>query len=259
MRNFVNRYGLALGIGALLWAGMFGSAAISQQSPAVNCVVTTAAPSYTNGTIRSCSLDTSGGMRISGTITITPSGTQTVVGATTAADGAALTATLKTYSIGGLYNTSTIDLWRAAADSLNSVGTGLATSQLVSQCDDTSPTAITENSFGNVRFDCATHSLLVAPNRSGVIDRSISLTTGGTSQQSAPARASRKYLMCQNIDTTNVEDVWLNIGTTAAANTAGSIRLVSGAAVTFDGTWVPTDAIQVVAATTGHKITCKEA
>ncbi len=81
------------------------------------------------------------------------------VGAVTAADAAVLTATLKTLSEGAVYNGTTYDLWRGAANSLNSTGTGLATAQAVGQCDDTSPTSLTENQFGNVREDCTTHAV----------------------------------------------------------------------------------------------------
>jgi len=37
----------------------------------------------------------------------------------------------------------------------------LMPAQQVGQCDDTSPTAITENSFGNARINCVTHAQLV--------------------------------------------------------------------------------------------------
>lgn len=39
-----------------------------------------------------------------------------------------------------------------AANALNSTGTGLATAQMIAQFDDTSPTSITENQFGNMRM-----------------------------------------------------------------------------------------------------------
>ena len=89
-------------------------------------------------------------------------------------------------------------------------------------------------------------------------DRSSTITAGGVAQSAASSNTSRMYLMCQNIDTVNTEDLWLNPGGTAAANTAGSFRLPSGASVVFEGTFIPTSAISVIAATTGHKYTCKE-
>jgi hypothetical protein len=39
-----------------------------------------------------------------------------------------------------------------AANALNATGTGLATAQVVGQFDDTSPTTVTENQFGNLRM-----------------------------------------------------------------------------------------------------------
>lgn len=60
-----------------------------------------------------------------------------------------------------IYNGSSHDLQRSIANGTNSTGTGITAAGVLAQCDDTSPTAITENSFGNVRFDCATHALKV--------------------------------------------------------------------------------------------------
>lgn len=51
-----------------------------------------------------------------------------------------------------LYNGSTVDGQRSVANATNSTGTGIAAVGLVGQVDDTSPTAITENQFGNVRM-----------------------------------------------------------------------------------------------------------
>lgn len=41
---------------------------------------------------------------------------------------------------------------RGAGNGLNSTGTGIAASQIIAQFDDSSPTSITENSFGNMRM-----------------------------------------------------------------------------------------------------------
>lgn len=48
-----------------------------------------------------------------------------------------------------------------ATNSLNTTGAGLQAQALVGQCDDTSPTALTENSFGHARINCTTHAQLV--------------------------------------------------------------------------------------------------
>ena len=77
------------------------------------------------------------------------------------ATGVGIGQALRTSSTLRLYNSTNTDLWLGAANSLNSTGTGLATAQVVGQCDDTSPTALTENSFGNLRMGCANHELIV--------------------------------------------------------------------------------------------------
>lgn len=66
-----------------------------------------------------------------------------------------------------IYNGSSHDLQRSVANSTNSTGTGITAAGILAQCDDTSPTAITENSFGNVAMDCTNHSLIVSQAGTG--------------------------------------------------------------------------------------------
>lgn len=54
------------------------------------------------------------------------------------------------------------------ANSFNSTGAGLQAVGLTAQCDDTTPTAITENQWGNVRMGCADHALVTAALKAGV-------------------------------------------------------------------------------------------
>lgn len=110
-----------------------------------------------------------------------------VNGAVTPADAKALgTTSVGTYSYTGIYNGTTIDLLREATNSLNSTGVGLPTAQVVGQCDDTTPTALTENSFGNAAIDCVNHGQIVsalvttgAPSYSTATSRGLSLNTSG--------------------------------------------------------------------------------
>lgn len=53
------------------------------------------------------------------------------------------------------YNGTSLDLQRSIANATNSTGTGIIAAGLVAQFDDTSPTAITENQFGNLRMSAA--------------------------------------------------------------------------------------------------------
>ena len=134
-----------------------------------------------------------------------------VNGNVTPADAAALgTTSIRTYSLGGVYNGSTVDLAREAANSTNSTGTGLPSAQVMGQCDDVSQTAITENSFGNARIDCATHAQVVtlAP----------SATVGGTSLFTLTAAAST--------NATNVK------------NAAGQVYGISGYTISATPAWL---------------------
>lgn len=76
--------------------------------------------------------------------------------ATALADAASATPTTPTVgTVPLLMNATTIDRARAVVNALNSTGTGIAAAGLVAQLDDTSPTTITENQFGNVRMSPA--------------------------------------------------------------------------------------------------------
>lgn len=48
-----------------------------------------------------------------------------------------------------------------ASNGKNTTGAGLVASATVGQCDDTSPTALTENQFGHARINCTTHHQIV--------------------------------------------------------------------------------------------------
>lgn len=90
----------------------------------------------------------------------------------------------------------------------------------------------------------------------GIIDRSGSVTLGGTAQDAVAANAGRQYLLVQNIDAT--ADLWVNFGADAAVNTAGSIQLKPAASIVFEDRITPSGRVSVVGATTGHKFTIKE-
>lgn len=68
-------------------------------------------------------------------------------------------------SVQTTYNGTTLDLQRSVVNATNSTGTGIPAMGLVAQVDDTSPTAVTENQFGNVRMS-TDHSLLTTVQNS---------------------------------------------------------------------------------------------
>lgn len=94
------------------------------------------------------------------------------------------------------------------------------------------------------------------PAQGALTDRSGSITAGGTAQQLIAVNSARKYLFIRN-PITATERLWFNFTTTAVADSP-SIALDPGDTFVMEGTFVSTEAISVLAATTGHKITAKE-
>lgn len=85
-------------------------------------------------------------------------------------------------------------------------------------------------------------------------DASGTITTGGTAQTALAAQTGRKYLMVHNPLTAS-EVLWINLAGTAAVDTAGSVSIEAGGALTFEGEAQCSNALSVIAATTGHKFT----
>lgn len=105
--------------------------------------------------------------------------------------------------------------------------------------------------FATADIDPATgvaRSAALAPG----VNRSGAITTGGTAQPLAPANTARQSLSGQNI---SAGDLWINeVGGTAAVDTAGSYRIVAGAAFNIR----TNQAISIIGATTGQKFTATE-
>lgn len=74
------------------------------------------------------------------------------VNVVTPGDAVSVNTSLKTFSAIATYNGTTTDIARSAANATNSTGTGILATGILAQFDDTSPTAITENQFGNIRM-----------------------------------------------------------------------------------------------------------
>lgn len=94
------------------------------------------------------------------------------------------------------------------------------------------------------------------PASGGVTDRSGAITVGGTQQTLAAVKLDRKYLLIQNVDAS--EEMWINFTTTAVADKP-SIKIPAGGGFVMEGSYVTSELVSVVAATTGHKWTAKEA
>lgn len=97
-------------------------------------------------------------------------------------------------------------------------------------------------------------------------DCSVAITTGGTAQSIIAANAALHGFSIANIDTStgSGEPVWMSFTTTASANTLASYPLAAPTATTFASLSSYTTpvgfgtnhAVSVIAATTGHKISC---
>lgn len=74
------------------------------------------------------------------------------------------------------------------------------------------------------------------------------ITLGGTSQVAVAAKRSRRFLEIRN---NSAEDMWVNFGAAAAADTG--IKIASGASWRSSDQAPPTNSVNVVAATTGSK------
>lgn len=96
----------------------------------------------------------------------------------------------------------------------------------------------------------------VRPSQSTFIDRSGAITTGGVSQLVAAANTDRRYLLIFNPSRT--ESMWVNF-TVDATQDQPSIEIPPLSSYELEGGMVTTEAIYVIAATTGHKFVCKEA
>jgi hypothetical protein len=90
----------------------------------------------------------------------------------------------------------------------------------------------------------------VLTNRSGTI------TTGATAQAMMAANAARRYLLIQ-APTTNSESFWINF-TTTAVRSQPSIEVAPGVTFAWEGSFIPTEAISVIATTTGTPFVAKE-
>lgn len=86
------------------------------------------------------------------------------------------------------------------------------------------------------------------------IDRSGSISTGGTWQQLAGGLAGRLYIEIQNISD---ETMYINFGGEARTD-ANSFKLVAGSTYVNPPQFCPTGIVAILGATTGKKFVAKE-
>lgn len=116
-------------------------------------------PTITDTRYNGCQIGSRGSLNVS---LVDANGTTgALVGAP--GDGGGSNNTLLVTSQATIFNNASWDRARSVINATNSIGTGIQAVGTLAQCDDTSPTAASENQFGNLRRVCATGELLVAP------------------------------------------------------------------------------------------------
>jgi hypothetical protein len=85
-------------------------------------------------------------------------------------------------------------------------------------------------------------------------DRSGSLSGHSSPQAVAIANPDRQYFFFQNISD---ETLWIDFGTTATEDSP-SIRIAAGGSFVMEGSFVSTDSISVIGATSSKKYVAKE-
>lgn len=180
--------------------------------------------------------------QLNGTVAVT--GTATVdselPAAAAAADGASNPTAPVTQSFASLFNGTGWDRLRGAVNGLNSSGTGIASMAPACQFDDTSPQAVTENNFGNVR--CSANRNLfftlrdAAGNERGAnVDANNNLgvksADSGLTGQGVPATASYSGVMGASGNLVGIQ------GCTQApaiysASTSGSTQIIAASGAT---------------------------
>jgi len=145
-----------------------------------------------------------------------------VRGNDTAIDGSTQSNILRTFAQMGVYSGVGIDLVKETANGLNSTGGGLMPAQQVGQCDDTSPTAITENSFGNARINCTTHAQLVEALPSASAASGIVLVRNAALNSALIIKAAAGNLYGVEVTTTGAAGYMLLLNATAVPG-AGAV------------------------------------
>lgn len=91
-----------------------------------------------------------------------------------------------------------------------------------------------------------------------------SQTIGTTSVNVLAGNRGRKYLLIQNVDT-GTDDIHVRIGETnasaaptAVADTAGNVRLTPGSSLIFEGGWVPSGPVSIIADAASTPVTIYE-
>lgn len=94
-----------------------------------------------------------------------------------------------------------------------------------------------------------------ATAQGSLTNRSGTIAAGGTAQQAMAANTARRYLLFVNVSDT---DMWINLGATAVANQPSILVKAGGGSFVMEGSFVSTELVSVICATTGKAFTAKE-
>lgn len=97
---------------------------------------------------------------------------------------------------------------------------------------------------------------VTVPVRGPLINRSGTITVGGAAQALAVANTTRNYLLVVN-PASNTASLWVDFGVDAVA-ASPSIEIRPGGALVFEASFIPTDAVSILAATTATPFIARE-
>lgn len=128
----------------------------------------------------------------------------------------------------GISDAGTLRGLLQAANSLNSTGTGVPTSQIVAQFDDTSPSSVTENQFANVRMNSA-RQLYAQPVKIDTFGAATTFTITLASLANSTAGVGRQStLITSNTASSALIGFKFTTGTSPTANTLVYLYLIRG-------------------------------
>lgn len=167
----------------LVGGNVAGAAADSGNPNKIGGVYNSTPPTYTTGQRTDAQSDTRGNLK---TTIIDGGGTTSLWVGTPADDTTNAMNAAYVQSFPSFYDGTTWDRAKQAANATDSTGVGIAATAILGQLDNTSPTAITENQFGNLRMDPA-RNLGVAPSPYPVNAIASTATSGTVSNAAAVA------------------------------------------------------------------------
>lgn len=189
----------------------------------LTAIANTAAPTWIEGDQVLLSVDLKGYNR---TI-IGNAGTNASV-STTGADGAAAANGLVTSPQLLIYNGATWDRLREVVNSTDSPGTGIPATGILAQLDDTSPSSVTENQFGNVRMNSA-RQLYAQPIKIDTFGTTTAFTITLASLANSTAGVGRQTtLVTSNKASSALIGFKFTTGTTPTINTLIYLYLIRG-------------------------------